>query len=578
MTYRCGVCIGSLWLLIKSMSGFPSWLWEVWYYEQVFWYYGLMVAHQGSPSSTAPASAGRLLPATYQTRIRDFAGMDRSAGEDLLSNYAHRYGRIERQLFAEISAGRPASSLKGDYLLRYRIPARMFNGVRVSLEGKVASVRQQQQLQVDGLKRRIVRAERQMAQGGTAVGRDWEHQKKRRLGNLKAKLEKLESDIAAGRMRLCFGSRRLWRKQYNLATNGYASHDEWVKDWQSARSDEFFVLGSKDETAGCQLCVATVADDGSLTLRLRLPDALAGNHGKHLVIPGVRFAYGHEQVLAALESSAEYAAFRRRHGEKAARQSSLGQAISYRFKRDSKGWRVFATTRLMDVPVVTDRKHGAVGVDLNADHLAVCETDASGNYVRAFGVPLITYGKSHHQARARVGDAVATVVSYAREVGKPIVIERLDFRQKKATLEGESPGYSRMLSSFSYARIRACFRSRGLRQGVEIYQVNPAFSSVIGRVKFMERYGLSVHQGAALVLARRLLGCSEGIPRLWVCPMGNGVHVAFFVPARKRVKHMWTLWGAISGQLRPVRRGGQHNTGWGSGDADPIRFRLFRVE
>ena len=86
----------------------------------------------------------------------------------------------------------------------------------------------------------------------------------------------------------------------------------------TARSDEFFVLGSRDETAGCQLCVATVAGDGSLTLRLRLPDALAEEQGKHLVITGIRFKYGHEQVLAALESNAEYAAFRRRnHGEQA---------------------------------------------------------------------------------------------------------------------------------------------------------------------------------------------------------------------------------------------------------------------
>ena len=40
-----------------------------------------------------------------------------------------------------------------------------------------------------------------------------------------------------------------------------------------------------------------------------------------------------------------------------------------------------------------------------------------------------------------------------------------------------------------------------------------AFSSVIGRVKFMERYGLSVHEAVSLVLARRLLGCSERVPR-----------------------------------------------------------------
>ena len=120
-----------------------------------------------------------------------------------------------------------------------------------------------------------------------------------------------------------------------------------------------------------------------------------------------------------------------------------------------------------------------------------------------------------------------------------------------------------MLSSFSYGKIKAYFISRGYREGVEVYQVNPAFSSVIGRVKFMERYGLSVHQAAALVLARRLLGCSERIPSRWICLSDNGGHVAFTVPVRKRVKHVWTHWGAISGQLRPAlaaqhRRGGPH--------------------
>ena len=85
--------------------------------------------------------------------------------------------------------------------------------------------------------------------------------------------------------RLCFGSKRLWRKQHHLEANGYASHEEWLQDWRDARSNEFFVLGSRDETSGCQLCVASIADDGSLTLRLRMPDCLAEQHGKYLVIP-----------------------------------------------------------------------------------------------------------------------------------------------------------------------------------------------------------------------------------------------------------------------------------------------------
>ena len=221
---------------------------------------------------------------------------------------------------------------------------------------------------------------------------------------------------------------------------------------------------------------------------------------------------------------------------------------------------MFVSTEMMDVPVVTDRRRGALGVDLNADHLAVAETDASGNYLNAWRVPLVTYGKSQRQSEALIGDAVASVVEYGRVAGKPIVIEKLDFRQKKAALEGESRKYSRMLSSFSYGKIKAYFLSRGYRQGVEVHQVNPAYSSVVGRVKFMERYGLTGHQATALVLAQRLLGCSERIPRRWVAPIGDGVQVAFTVPLRKRVKHMWTYWGVISRQLRPALAA-QHRLG-----------------
>ena len=150
------------------------------------------------------------------------------------------------------------------------------------------------------------------------------------------------------------------------------------------------------------------------------------------------------------------------------------------------------------MPAVTDRRRGAIGVDLNAGHLAVAETDASGNYLRAWRVPLVTYGRSSHQAEALIGDAVAGVVEHARQAGKPVVIERLDFKRKKAALEGESRRYSRMLSSFSYGKVKAYFISRGYREGVEVHQVNPAYSSVIGRVKFMERYWAQCPSGRGL--------------------------------------------------------------------------------
>ena len=434
------------------------------------------------------------MQATYQTRIE--------GNDEALSAYAALYGRVQRRLFAGVSSGRSAASrsaasMKRDCVREYGIPARMFNAVRVSLEGKVSGARESQLLHAETLKGLVRRAGKELAGAVKKGDRHRVHQKMRRLDNLRSRLARVEADAAGGLVRLCFGGRKLWRKQHHLEANGYGSHAEWLAGWRAARDGEFFVLGSRDETGGCQLCVAAIAEDGSLTLRLRMPDCLAGEHGKYLVIEGVKFAYGHGQVLAALQSNLqanlEFAECRRRDGEGAARATSLGQAISYRFKRDEKGWRVFVTTKMAPVPAVTDRRRGAIGVDLNAGHLAVTETDSSGNWLRSWRVPLVTYGRSSHQAEALTGDSVAGLVEHARQAGKPVVIERLDFKRKKAALEGASRGYSRMLSSFSYGKIKAYFISRGHRNGVEVFQVNPAFSSVIGRVKFMERYGLTVH-------------------------------------------------------------------------------------
>ena len=527
----------------------------------MFCYHLNMARNRKPRRQSADSSEGYLAQTrSYQTRIAVYEGIDRADGDAALSAYAALYGKVQRKLFADVAAGESAVSKKREYIEKHGIPARLFNAVRITLDGKVSAVRESQLLQLDSLRRRVSRAERQVAEAEEPGRWQQVHGKRRRLANLQFRLSGLEADLAAGRVRLCFGSRKLWRKQYDLKANGYASREAWREEWREVRSNEFFVLGSRDETAGCQLCVASVNDDGTLTLRLRMPDGLAGLHGKYLVVPNVRFASGHDVVLAALGSNTEYAVYRRQYGEKAARATTLGQAISYRFKRDAKGWRVFATTELPEVEITTDRRRGAIGVDLNADHLAVAETDASGNYVNAWRVPLVTYGKRHHQAEALIGDAVASVVEYARGAGKPLVIERLDFRQKKAVLEGESRKYSRMLTSFAYGKIKAYFLSRGYREGVEIIEVNPAYSSVVGRVKFMERYGLTVHQAAALVLARRYLGCSERIPRRWVCPVGNGVQVAFTLPVRKSVKHVWTYWGAIAGQLRPALAA-QHRLG-----------------
>ena len=194
----------------------------------------------GHQASIGLNAAQGPLVATYQTRISDYGDMVRAGGDATLSAYSELYGQVQRKLFADVAAGRSAVLLKREYIKEHGIPARMFNAVRVSLDGKVSSVREQQKQRVDGLQRRIARAERQVAQAEQPGRWQQVHQKRRRLANLRSRLAGLEADIAAGRVRLCFGSKRLWRKQHHLEQNGYASHEEWFQDWRDARSDEFF--------------------------------------------------------------------------------------------------------------------------------------------------------------------------------------------------------------------------------------------------------------------------------------------------------------------------------------------------
>ena len=494
------------------------------------------------------------LRGTYETRLHVY-----EAVADALADYGDCFSRAERSLFALISSGKSLSSFKKPFCRERRIPTRMFNPLRVQLDGRIGARQASLLRQQDGLTRGIDRAKRVLAAAERRGLWNAVHGKKRRLASLELRLAEVERDLAEERVRICFGSRKLFHAQHNLEANGYSSHEEWLSDWRSARSDSFFVLGSRDESGGNQLCVAKVREDGKLDLRLRLPDCLAKKHGKYLVFEGLDFNHGHHHLVAALGSCWDYRRYRSSNPEVAQRDvpSYLGQPISYRFKRDAKGWRVFASLGKVSIPVVTSHRLGAVGVDLNADHLAVTETDFSGNWVASFSVPMVTYGKSARRSEAIIGDAVAEVIGYAREVGKPVAFEKLDFSEKRAELEGRSPRSSRTLSSFGYGRFREYMVSRGQREGVEVVGVSPAFSSVMGRVKYMERHGLSVHQAAAWVLARRLLGCSEGVPSRVDCPSGGGERVTFRVPApfglRKRVKHVWSLWGYISGRLRQAR-------------------------
>lgn len=273
-----------------------------------------------------------------------------------------------------------------------------------------------------------------------------------------------------------------------------------------------------------------------------------GAQNKRLTLGGVRFAYGHEAIIAALNTSrritsttkAGVAGFKR-----------TGSALSYRFVRDSKGWRVFVSCQAQPVSLTTSACMGAVGVDVNADHLAVSELDRFGNLLNARRIEISTHGKSTDQAKALIGEAVVSIAEQARQSGKPVVIEKLNFQKKKTEMEAVNPKQARMLSSFACNKVSGGIKSAAFRAGVEVREVNPAYTSVIGAVNHAQRKGISVHQGAALAIARRGLGlCERATVPLGLVPTANGGHVTFELPVRNRSKHVWTFWSKVRTNLK----------------------------
>jgi IS605 OrfB family transposase len=480
---------------------------------------------------------------TYQTRpsLPPLA-------EEILQACADLFAHIEHALLADISKGHAPHTLKSAYLIKYGITARQFNAIRVKVEGKIASLKELRKMEISDLQERIEALERKISklQKKTLL-RFLVHQKKRRLHTLQERLKQRIKEQEEDTISLCFGSRKLFHAQFALEANGYASHEEWLKEWRQTRISEIFFLGSKDETSGNQTCTASIEED-SLTLRIRLPNALHEKFGRYLTIPHIAFAYGHEEITASLIECQQ------RHLLAQAKDTSYtdhGQALTYRFKHDKKGWRLFVSTSLPTPHWKTYTDRGVIGIDVNTDHLALVETDRFGNPIDKQTIPLNLYGKTKAQSLAIIGDACAQVVAHAEQTLKPLILEDLDFQKKKQSLkESWNSSHSRMLSSFSYQAILTHLKSRAFSKHIEVAQVNPAFTSLIGRVKFASRYGLSIHHAAALCIGRRFLKLSEKVPRrLDKIPDGKDAHVALSLPVRNRDKHVWHLWGHLNKKL-----------------------------
>ena len=130
------------------------------------------------------------------------------------------------------------------------------------------------------------------------------------------------------------------------------------------------------------------------------------------------------------------------------------------------------------------------------------------------------------------------VVAFAEDRRKPLILEKLDFQKKKAEVEKQSPVYARMLSALEYTQIQRILGARAFDAGIEVFEINPAYTSVIGQYKFADRYGMSRHNASALVIGRRSLDFGEALP--------SQLYGTLPLSVRNRGRHVWSKWAVVS--------------------------------
>lgn len=463
-----------------------------------------------------------------------------------LDAYATLFSRLERVAIATRSKGKKVD--KNAFLKKYGVTGRQFNALSRSADGKIDAQLSNLEHYIADCQAKIAGQAKRIEQKRALIDRallparkarlhDNIRQHEVRIQRLQSRQADFERQLEAKRPSICMGSRRLFRQQFNLAENGLASHAEWQNLWRRERSSQFFVLGSKDESSGCQGCVILPQDDDRYTLKVRLPNALQAEYGQYCYVTDVVFSHDRRWLDEAIQANrmrkvaqAEYRqqakdpAFVGPLDKESRYLEAYGQALSYRFVRDEKrGWRVLVTTERTGQVLTSDRKNGAIGIDLNNHHLAVTEVDAKGNKVGAADLVFrreedITSPKTTTALQM----AAVQLVAQAKLASKPLVVEDLNFRLKKQGLQkgrGGDAKLNKVVSALVYRKFRAILETRAFKEGVEVIVVNPAFTSFIGKLKYLNQTENNVHQAAGLVIARRGMGLKDRLPRRSVVPV-----------------------------------------------------------
>ena len=487
-----------------------------------------------------------------------------------LCQYAELWNEVKFRWFANLQKPKAQQMDRTQFMNQMGMPFsyRVFQGVRQSVKGLVQSYQtnrnnrlvtlevkiKQLEKTLDKLKKRCDHVAARGCPQQAKRFRNTRRQKETKLIRLQKKHLTLLAEKQANKTPICFGGRKLLKERQSLQTT--EAIKDWQGRWHEARYREFLLVGSHDESWGCQNAQLSPSDEkDNYQLKLLVPHQLRKTFGTNINIDHLQFKHGHAHIAQAVW----------RNQVKKHDKTIKGQSLGFRFKRDKKGWRLLVSVEVSgptQQAAWIDDYQGVIGVDINPDHLAVVELDQNGNPLqhRTFDLPL--HYKNEAQRAAIIGDAVRDLMDFAAQQGKAVVIETLDFQQKKRQYQKQDhPRYARMLNAFAYGKIKELIDTQSIKRGIRLYTVNPAYTSLLGRMKYRERHGFSNHHAAALVIGRRHYGFQEKPPKQLVGINAKGT-VNTEVPPARMEHRGFQYYSKLQRWYRPLERSIDFLSGW----------------
>lgn len=269
--------------------------------------------------------------------------------------------------------------------------------------------------------------------------------------------------------------------------------------------DNVFVVGSKDESFGNQTC-----QWNGDKFTFRVPYCLESKFGKYI-----------ETNLGNFDRNIN-------------RLPADGAKTWHFYRQDGKWVAAVQFTPKNVKRVSRSVQYGCIGIDMNPGSIGWAYIDDQGN-LKAKGVIPLLCGLPKNKQDAQLIDVCLQLAVLGDTFACPVICENLDFAAKKAQLREKGRKYARMLSGWAYARFYELLESILSNRGISLIRKNPAYTSLIGLVKYSRMYGVSSDIAAAIVIARRGMNLSERLPRA----------MSAYLEVNSR-KHVWHGWGKVN--------------------------------